>query len=518
MQRVTVVILDLDNTLFDWVEIWCQSFRAMLDELVQHSGIEREILLSDFKAVFTRHATSEYAFAIEELPSLQAKHPGENLAQLYDPAIHAYRSARKSALQLFPDVEETLQKLKDAGCLLVGYTESMAYYTHYRMRKLGLDRILDYVYSPEDHDLPQQTTREQIRMYPMDEYTLRRTKHRHTPKGELKPNPDILLQIIRDVAASPDEVIYIGDSLMKDVSMAREAKVTDAWAKYGIAQDRPEYELLRRVTHWTESSVEKEKGLSEDIVKPTFTLSDSLADVLPVFNFEPFTDRSPERLKIVVDAWKTSVDVQKHFNELEMTVRNFALTILGAVLAGAAFGIKERVEINMWGTHFPLAALVLLAGAAVWTAFYLMDRHWYHNLLLGAVAHGMCVEKRYHERLPELGLATAIAAASPSVINGLTIRSSAKLDLFYLFGTLLLLFATVGSFFVIGKQVVPGGDEKSPTKGVTEIAPVDQEAVQLTSKSNAGSKSILKTHDATRSGALKTGASHPPLVGSDVEK
>ena len=121
MQRVTVVILDLDNTLFDWVEIWCQSFRAMLDELVQHSGIEREILLSDFKAVFTRHATSEYAFAIEELPSLQAKHPGENLAQLYDPAIHAYRSARKSALQLFPDVEETLQKLKDAGCLLVGY-------------------------------------------------------------------------------------------------------------------------------------------------------------------------------------------------------------------------------------------------------------------------------------------------------------------------------------------------------------------------------------------------------------
>jgi len=64
MQRVTVVILDLDNTLFDWVEIWCQSFRAMLDELVQHSGIEREILLSDFKAVFTRHATSEYAFAI----------------------------------------------------------------------------------------------------------------------------------------------------------------------------------------------------------------------------------------------------------------------------------------------------------------------------------------------------------------------------------------------------------------------------------------------------------------------
>lgn len=518
MQRITVVILDLDNTLFDWVDIWYQSFKAMLDELVTTSGIDRDILLTDFKAVFTRHGTSEYAFALEELECLQAKHPGKNIAELYESAIHAYRSARKNVLKLFPEVEETLNKLKDAGCLLIGYTESMAYYTHYRLRKLGLDRILDYIYSPEDHDLPQGMTVEQIRMYPSDTYKLRRTVIRHTPKNELKPNPEILLQIIKDVAASPDEALYVGDSLMKDISMAREAKVTDAWAKYGIAQNRPEYELLRRVTHWTASSVEKEKRLSEDQVKPTLALSNSLADILPAFTFEPYIDRSPEHLNTVVDAWKTTVDVQQHFNELEMKVRNFALTILGAVLAGAAFSIKEQVEIGIRGNHIPMAAMVLVGGAAVWIAFYLMDRHWYHKLLIGSVTHGLLIEKRYGGRLPELGLATAIGAASPTMVCGWRIRSSTKLDLFYFFGTILLLLAAVGSCFIVRKSPDSGSQTQPATKASTVPQPVDPPInVQPPVRPpRAGDASLPnpKADDPKKVSAPKTNATDSPVVPS----
>jgi len=333
------------------------------------------------------------------------------------------------------------------------------------MRKLGLDRILDYVYSPQDHDLPPGTTTDQIRMYSKDEYKLRRTTHRHTPKGEFKPNPKILLQIIRDVAATPDEAIYVGDSLMKDISMATEAKVTNAWAKYGLAHDRPEYELLRQVTHWSALLVEKERELSVKEVVPTITLFDSLRDLLPAFRFEPYIDRSPDQMERAIDAWKTTVVVQQHFNELEMKVRNFALTIAAAVLAGATVSIKEQVEFVFQGLHIPLATLVLGAGIVVWCAFYLMDRHWYHNLLIGAVNHGLFIEKRYREQIPELGLATAIGAASPTVLNfGVTkksratfahhwkIRSSTKLNLFYGIGIVLLIGAAVGSLCIVGKN------------------------------------------------------------------
>src|SRR5271167_4741740 len=123
--EISVVITDLDNTLFDWVEIWFRSFTALVDRLVKDSGIEREQLLDEIRDIHQRHGTSEYAFLIEELPSLKALHPDDDLVQLYDGAIHDFRKARKASLRLFPGVIETLRKLKRQGVLIVGYTESM---------------------------------------------------------------------------------------------------------------------------------------------------------------------------------------------------------------------------------------------------------------------------------------------------------------------------------------------------------------------------------------------------------
>ena len=45
MQRITTVILDLDNTLFDWVDVWYKSFSAMLEELAKASGVDRDVLI-----------------------------------------------------------------------------------------------------------------------------------------------------------------------------------------------------------------------------------------------------------------------------------------------------------------------------------------------------------------------------------------------------------------------------------------------------------------------------------------
>jgi phosphoglycolate phosphatase len=43
----TALITDLDNTLFDWVELWFQCFSAMIDGLVEVSRVPRERLLSE---------------------------------------------------------------------------------------------------------------------------------------------------------------------------------------------------------------------------------------------------------------------------------------------------------------------------------------------------------------------------------------------------------------------------------------------------------------------------------------
>jgi phosphoglycolate phosphatase len=282
---VSVLITDLDNTLYDWFEVWYQSFRGMLTKLLQTSGVPEPVLIKEIKQIHQQHRTSEYLMLVSEIPSLMDKHPNEDLTQVYEDAIREYWIQREATLRLFPSVLETLKAVKTKDALVVGYTESQAFYSEFRVKYLGLDGILDILYSPEGHELPENSGK-QLHFFPLDGHQLEYTQHRYTPKGEIKPNPDVLLSIIGDIGASRDETIYVGDNESKDIAMAQAASVTDVHAKYGVSHSKEEYELLRQVTHWTEEDVEKEKST---IVEPSFTLNESYTELLQLFEFVPFS-------------------------------------------------------------------------------------------------------------------------------------------------------------------------------------------------------------------------------------
>ena len=281
---ISLVVLDLDNTLYDWFHFWFNSFSAMLNSLVELSGVPEEQLLPEIKAIHQQHGTAEYSLLIEEIPSLRKKHPEQDLTSIYDEAIHRYRSVRKKTLQLYPGVNETLEQLKRQGCVLAAYTESMAFYTNDRIRRLGLDGLLDYLYSPPDHPLPKNLDLEQLRKFSADHYELKSTIQRSLPKGERKPNPKVLLDIISELGFDPERTIYVGDSLMKDVLMAQQASVADVWARYGATPHREGYDLLRSVTYWTDEEVEREKSLKPIDVNPTYTI-DAFPELLTLFTF-----------------------------------------------------------------------------------------------------------------------------------------------------------------------------------------------------------------------------------------
>ncbi len=289
---ISVLVTDLDNTLFDWFDIWYSSFSAMLNEIVRISNLPIDVLEREIKTVHEKHGTSEYAFLIEELPSLAAKHPSRNVMEIYAPAIDAYREARRSRLVLYPSVRETLEHIKASGTLVVGYTESLEFYTTYRLIKLDLDGLLDFVYFPPDHALPEGLDAHQIRRYDADAYRLRSTRTRRTPKGETKPNPKLLGHILEQRGADKERTAYVGDKLDKDVRMAQAAGVLDVYAKYGDTVGDERYELLRRVTHWRSASVETERQTTQETVSPTYTLDQSFAQLLQRFNFTPFAKPS----------------------------------------------------------------------------------------------------------------------------------------------------------------------------------------------------------------------------------
>jgi phosphoglycolate phosphatase-like HAD superfamily hydrolase len=299
-KQISVVITDLDNTLYDWVKMWYCAFSAMLNFLTEESGISQKVLESEIRTIFQKYGTSEYAFLIEEIPSLQKKHHGENILELYMPAVEAYNKARQSALRLYPSVRKTLRTLKKTGCLIIAYTESREYYTRYRVKNLRLDGLLDYLYSPPDHALPEGLSKEKMREKSHESYELKQTVHIHTQEGEYKPNPAILLDIIEDAGAAIDQVIYVGDSLMKDIWMAQQAGVTDVHAKYGEARHKEAYALLKRVSHWPQADVEREQAIyAHGTIHPTYVLENNFGELKEVFDFAPFRKsmRRQESLK-----------------------------------------------------------------------------------------------------------------------------------------------------------------------------------------------------------------------------
>jgi hypothetical protein len=82
-----------------------------------------------------------------------------------------------------------------------------------------------------------------------------------------------------------------------------------------------------------------------------------------------------------IEIWKKIVDVQQHFNDLELRIRNYALIVTGAFLGLGGYAIKDAGTINVFGVELSVAALVVLSAIIPLFAFYFMDRLWYHRLL-----------------------------------------------------------------------------------------------------------------------------------------
>lgn len=276
-----LVICDLDNTLYDWIGFYAQSFRAMLHSLSELSLIPVVDLITDFKAVHQKYGTSEYAFSIQELASLKTKHRGLNESEIVDiywPVIETFREVRHNTLKPYPGVKETLEKIQQAGITIVGHTDSMAYYAAKRLSNLELGAYFNRLYVAEEHPLPDyvQANVLERQSWPFGVVAL--------PLSHKKPNVQILMKIMADFDVEVTETVFVGDSLNRDMTMATQAGVHAVWARYGNDFSQSDFELLVSITHWSDKDVQKENISFED-VKPT-TIIDSFTELLSILSIQ----------------------------------------------------------------------------------------------------------------------------------------------------------------------------------------------------------------------------------------
>lgn len=155
-----------------------------------------------------------------------------------------------------------------------------------------------------------------------------------------------------------------------------------------------------------------------------------------------------------VEIWKKIVDVQQHFNDLELRIRNFALVVTGAFLGLGGYAIKDGGIINAFGIEISISGLIVFSAIFPLFAFYFMDRLWYHRLLDGSVNAGIDAEAALVQLGYKVDLGSKISESSPFTLwfTCREIHSKSKMDIFYLMLTSALIIVALCLGFGIRSQ------------------------------------------------------------------
>ncbi|MFY0686580.1 MAG: hypothetical protein JXQ90_05415 [Cyclobacteriaceae bacterium] len=177
-------------------------------------------------------------------------------------------------------------------------------------------------------------------------------------------------------------------------------------------------------------------------------------------------------LDFLVELWRETIGVQKHFNDLSLKVRSYLVTVLGGLIVAVAYLYKENVLIEINGFSFNAGFMLIAAGIVLLLAIRIMDRNWYHELLRGAVKTGMEIEKLIKSKYGNqdlVFLTTQIKEDSEDVrirplfvlskLRWAKFNSTIRMRLFYGFLGFTYLFLAISFAFLSPKKAQAGASE-----------------------------------------------------------
>jgi FMN phosphatase YigB (HAD superfamily) len=275
-----IVICDLDNTLYDWVTYFVEAFYAMSDAAAGILSVSADSLLDELKKVHQKHHDSEHPFALletETVNNLLHRFSREKTYALLKPAFDAYSDAAATALKPYPNVIETLQALNSTGHKLVAYSEAKSSAILPRVIQLGILDYFDEIVCRKSTPLLSWHSSHHVDLHSADVHS----KLFELPIVHRKPSPETLLQLCAKHAVAKHQAIYVGDSLSRDILMARSAGISSAWARYGNDHPPGYFQQLVRVSHWSSDDIEREIALQRltSKVSPDYTLKKSFGEL-----------------------------------------------------------------------------------------------------------------------------------------------------------------------------------------------------------------------------------------------
>lgn len=279
---IQLLITDLDNTVYDWVSFYAEATAALVREAERLLDVPADEILDDLRAVHQRFGTMERPYALLDTDVVVRCLPRQTRrerATHLDAAFHAFDEARSQTLRMYPGAREALETI-GRNCILVAHTESSAFNATLRLEVTGLSGLFRRVYAAADQDVVHPFPERMQRVQELAE------KMKLLPPLKRKPNPDIVLSICKEFGVEPDRCAYVGDSLQRDIVMAKQAGVCAVWARYGTNHSADHWRRVLRVSHWTANDVHRDE-LSRralETMKPDAVI-DRFSDLVDILSF-----------------------------------------------------------------------------------------------------------------------------------------------------------------------------------------------------------------------------------------
>ncbi|MBC7660957.1 MAG: HAD family hydrolase [Chitinophagaceae bacterium] len=293
-----LIVLDIDNTVFNWVEYYVACMCAMMDKVSLLTGIPRDVLFEESRPVFEREGSIEYPFLIQELPSVVAYYE-HDIPRLMSEAVHAgrqaFNTAAETSLKPYDDVIETLQNVKTLypEVPIIALTDAPRYVAMWKLNKLGLLKYFSAVYGLPDPNIPIDEETQEVKVE--KEILLKHLQKskfgfvgriRILPEDYEKPGTKGLKTVLmdHDMESHLSDVLWIGDNLRKDVGLGKRLGVHTGWARYGTVIRADAIDILLQFS--PRSNIAKNVALdpmSAESPQPDITL-ESFSDIIQAIN------------------------------------------------------------------------------------------------------------------------------------------------------------------------------------------------------------------------------------------
>lgn len=264
MEKVAI-ILDLDNTLYSWMDSFAPALTATIKYLAQTTQLPIQIIKNSFKEVYQLHKSVEVVNAVKELSIWERiQIPSNEIGELQTKAQMLFFETFKQNLHLYSDVKDVLLWAKSREYLIVAFSDARAFWVDFRLSALNIYSFFDQVYvladeNPNDYCIPH---------YPS---CVIQYSYEHS-----KPSTDVFLDIMRANGLFKNQVFVVGDSKRKDILPSAKIGLSNIWARYGRKCTSSSRRLLSSITPWTMS-----QRVGGGNIKPQYTI-DTFSEIIKI--------------------------------------------------------------------------------------------------------------------------------------------------------------------------------------------------------------------------------------------